>query len=71
MFMGVIGKRFQAAGLRVICIESGAVAEGSVSGVLDGQRYKRHRIMYEELLKLVWNEFPQWLTETILMPTIS
>ncbi|CAK6970967.1 hypothetical protein D5F01_LYC11269 [Scomber scombrus] len=67
MLLGVIGKRFQAAGLRDICIESGAVAEGSVSGVLDGHKYNRslrfHKIMYEALLRLVWNQFPQWLTE--------
>ena len=51
MFLGVIGKRFQAAGLRDICVESGAVAEGSVSGVLDGHKNNRslrfHNIMYE------------------------
>ena len=30
-----IGKRFQDAGLRDICTESGIVAEGSVSGTLE------------------------------------
>jgi len=31
------GKRFQSAGLRDLCVESGVIAEGSVSGVLDGR----------------------------------
>ena len=39
--LSIIGKRFQDAGLRDICIESGVIAEGSVSGVLDGRRYNR------------------------------
>ena len=39
--LGIIGKRFQDAGLRVICIESGVIAEGSVSGVSEGKRYNR------------------------------
>jgi len=32
----IIGKRFQDAGLRGICTESGIIAEGSVSDVLEG-----------------------------------
>ena len=34
--LSIIGKRFQDAGLRDICIESGIIAEGSVSDVLEG-----------------------------------
>ena len=34
--LAIIGKRFQDAGLHVACIESGTIAEGSVSGVLAG-----------------------------------
>jgi len=32
--LGIIGKRFQDAGLRNLCVESQVIAEGSVSGVL-------------------------------------
>ena len=49
--LGIIGKRFQDAGLRDICIESGVIAEGSVSSVLEGKRYNRavrfHKLLYE------------------------
>ena len=34
--LSIIGKRFQDAGLRDIGTESGIMAEGSVSGVLEG-----------------------------------
>ena len=34
--LSIIGKRFQDAGLRYICTESGIIAEGSVSDVLKG-----------------------------------
>ena len=37
--LSIIGKRFQDAGLRELCVESGVIAEGSVAGVLDGRRY--------------------------------
>ena len=59
--LSILGKRFQDAGLRDICIESGVVAEGSVSGVLDGRRYNRavrfHKLMYEALQRLAWKGF--------------
>ena len=34
----ILGKRFQDAGLKDICIEAGLAAEGSIDGVLDGIR---------------------------------
>lgn len=37
MLLGIIGKRFQDAGLRDLCVESQVIVEGSVSGVLEGQ----------------------------------
>ena len=37
--LSIIGKRFQDAGLRDICIESGILAEGSVSSVIEGKMY--------------------------------
>ena len=39
--LGKIGKRFQDAGLRDLCIESGIIAEGSVNSVMDGRAYNR------------------------------
>ena len=56
--LSIIGKRFQDVGLRDLCIESGIIAEGSVSSVLDGKMYNRgvrvHKYVYEALLRLVW-----------------
>ena len=39
--LATIGKSFQGAGLRDLCIESGVIAEGSVSGVMEGRKYNR------------------------------
>ena len=65
--LGIIGKRFQDAGLRDICIESGIIAEGSVSGVLEGKRYNRavrfHKLLYESLMRAAWPGFQTWLVE--------
>ena len=56
--LSIIGKRFQDAGLRDLSVESGAIVEGSVTGVLDGRRYNRgvrlHNIMHEALMRLAW-----------------
>ena len=38
--LSILGKRFQDAGLCDLCIESGIVAEGSVTKVLEGKMYK-------------------------------
>ena len=35
--LSITGKRFQDAGLRDLCVETGVIAEGSVAGVLDGR----------------------------------
>ena len=65
--LSIIGKRFQDAGLRDLCVESGVIAEGSVAGVLDGRRYNRavrlHKLMYEALMRLVWQGFRPWIEE--------
>ena len=54
--LSIIGKRFQDAGSRDLCVESGAIAEGSVAGVLDGRRYNRgvrlQKIMHEAFVRL-------------------
>ena len=63
--LAIIGRRFQDAGLRNTCIESGIIAEGSVHGMLEGRMYSRavrfHTIIYEALLHLAWKGFITWL----------
>ena len=48
-FLAVIGKRFQDAGLRDVCVESGVIADGSAAGVLEGRAIRLHKIMFETL----------------------
>ncbi|XP_035662311.1 uncharacterized protein LOC118406391 [Branchiostoma floridae] len=66
-FLSVIGKRFEDAGLRDVCIESGVIAEGSVSGVLTGHKYNRairfHKLMFEALNRIAWMGFQSWAEE--------
>jgi hypothetical protein len=63
--LAIIGKRFQDAGLKDICIEAGIIAEGSIGSVLDGRMYNRavrvHKLMYEALLRIAWKEFIPWV----------
>ena len=63
--MSTIGKWFQDAGLRYLCIESVVVAEGSASGVMENRKYKRavriHKLVYEALIRLAWKGFIPWL----------
>ena len=62
--LSIIRKRFGDAGLKDICIEAGIVAEGSITGVLDGKHYncavRTHKYVYEALMRLVWAEFLEW-----------
>ena len=57
-FLSTISKRFQDAGLMELCVEAGVVAEGSISGVMEGRQYNRsmraHKLVYEALMRLVW-----------------
>ena len=68
--LSIIGKRYQDAGLRDLCIESGIIAEGSVSGVLEGKMYNRavriHKCVYEALMRLVWQQFSPWVASNHL-----
>lgn len=63
--LSILGKRFQDAGLRDLCVESGVIAEGSVAGVMEGRRYNRavrlHKLVYEAMMRLVWKGFLPWL----------
>ena len=66
-FMATIGKRFGDAGLRDLCVEAGVIADGSISGVIDGHRYNRavrlHKLLYEAFLRLAWKGFLPWIEE--------
>ena len=57
-FMAVIGKRFADAGLASLMVESGVLASGSVSAVLNEKHYNRgiriHKIAMEALQQLRW-----------------
>ena len=74
ILMSIIGKRFQDAGLRDLCIESGVIAEGSVRGVMDGHKYNRairlHKLAYEALVRLEWKSFHSWLQATHASETV-
>ena len=65
--LGIIGKRFQDAGLRDLCVEFQVIAEGSVSGVMEGRKYNRavwlHKLVYEALIRQVWSAFKKWVAE--------
>ena len=65
--LSIIGKRFQDAGLRDLCVKSGVLAEGSVGGLMAGRKYNRairvHKLVYEALMMLVWKGFITWLEE--------
>ena len=62
--LAIVGKRFHDAGLRDLCIESGVIADGSISEVMDGRKYNRavrlHKLVYEALIRLVWKGFLSW-----------
>lgn len=53
--LGIIGKRFQDAGLRDLCVESQVIPERSVSGVMEGRKYNRavrlFKLVYESLIR--------------------
>lgn len=63
--MSIIGKVFGDAGLRDIAVESGVIAEGSIMKLMQGRHYNRsvrfHKIMYEPLMKIAWESFPEWV----------
>ena len=66
-FLACIGKRFGDAGLQDVLIESGVVASGSVTGVLNGHHYNRSirslKLFCEALQKLRWQSFLKTLTK--------
>ena len=63
--LSIIGKRFASAGLRDLAVESGIIAEGSITSVLEGRHYNRGvrlcKLVYEALLRLGWKGFYSWI----------
>ena len=63
--ISIIVKRFQDAGLGDLCIESGVVAEGSVSALMEGRSYNRavrfHKLSYEAFRCVAWAAFLPWV----------
>lgn len=66
--LSIIGKLFEEYGLRDLAVESGTVAEGSVTKVMEGRHYNRgvrfHKLMYEALMRVIWSSFQEWLETT-------
>uniref|UniRef100_UPI00358FD6F1 uncharacterized protein isoform X1 n=1 Tax=Myxine glutinosa TaxID=7769 RepID=UPI00358FD6F1 len=71
--LSIIGKRFQDAGLRDLCVESGVIAEGSISDVMEGRKYNRavrmHKVKSAFLVlpegvpiqdMIITNKLPLW-----------
>lgn len=65
--MSIIGKRFQDTGLKNLGVESGVIANGSITGVLEGRKYNQavslHKLVYEVLLRIAWKRFYTWMDE--------
>ena len=63
--MSTVGKMFGEAGLRDLAVESGVIAEGFITKVLEGKQYNRavrlHKLTYEALMRLAWARFQDWL----------
>ena len=63
--LSTIGKRFQDAELRHLCVESGVIAEGSVTAVMEGRKNNRavrvHKLVYQAMMMLAWKGFLPWL----------
>ena len=63
--MSTVGTVFGEAGLRDLAVESGVIAEGSITKVLEGKQYNRavrlHTLTYEALMRLAWVGFHDWL----------
>ncbi len=71
IFILIMGKIFQDAGLRDILTETDLIAGGSVSSVLDGKMYNHginaHKFIYDALLRLVFDVFLYWIKDTTIL----
>ena len=67
VFMNVIGKRFQDAGLADVLVECQIVAGKSIPSVMNGHQYNRairsHKIMHEACERLRWKAFGKWMID--------
>ena len=60
ILLASIGRRFQDAGVRDLCVEAGVVADSSVAAVMEGRNYNRtvvHKLLNEALMRLAWKGF--------------
>ena len=62
---GIIGKRFQDAGHKDLCVEADVVASGSTAAVMEGLKYNRaihvHKLCYEASMRFMWKGFLTWI----------
>ena len=62
--LSIIRKRFQDAGLRDLCVESGVIAEGSITALMEGCTFNRavrlHKIVNVAMMRVAWKEFLLW-----------
>ena len=65
--LAVIAKRFSAAGLKDVIIETNLVGPGAVESVLKGKQHNRGirvvKILYEALFRIKIEAFEEWLAE--------
>ena len=63
--LSILGKRFQDAGLKDLCVQSGVIVKGSVTGVMEGRKYNRavrlYKLVYEAMMRFAWKAFLPWL----------
>ena len=66
-FLSIIGKRFSDAGLKDVMVDSGIIAEGSLSGVLSGHHYNRsvrsHKLICDAFLRLQFESYLESLSD--------
>ena len=68
VLLSTIGLSFGSAGLGDIIIESNVIAEGPSDKVLSGKHYNRsvrfHKLMFEACVRLIWESFLEWNTDS-------
>ena len=63
--LSTTGKSFHDAGLHALCVESGVIPEGSITGVMEGRKYNHtvrlHKIVYVAMMGLAWKGLLLWI----------
>ena len=63
----MVGSRFGEAGMRELAVQSDVVAEGSMEKVISGKHHnravRRHKIVYEALMRVLIQELESSLTD--------